>query len=83
MFYFDYASGNNNNWNSEVKHIFTCGSYETKHTVDINALRHKLFLFYAESWPDKVRNSQKLRTYIQFKTSLRKIEPSKERTSAV
>ena len=65
MFNFDYAQGHNDNWNSEVKCIFTrigmIDTYETKETVDMGLVK--------QTWPDKVRNTPKLRTYLKFKTT--------------
>ena len=47
IFNFDHANANNNSWSSEMKRTFTrldmLDSYETKSTVNINALRQKLF----------------------------------------
>ena len=73
MFNYDYVQCQNNSWNFEVKSIFDkidmTYSYETKETVDMCLVKQKLFSYYAESWPDKVRNTPKLRTYRQLKTS--------------
>ena len=73
MFNYDYVQCQNNSWNFEVKSIFDkidmTYSYKTKETVDMCLVKQKLFSYYAESWPDKVRNTLKLRTYRQFKTS--------------
>ena len=73
MFNYDYAKGHNDNWNSEVKCIFTrigmIDTYETKETVDMGLVKQTLFSYYAESWPDKVRNTPKLRTHLKFKTT--------------
>ena len=61
------------NWCSELRYIFDkidmTDSYTTKQTVDMGLVNQKLFSYYAESWPDKVRNTPKLRTYMKFKTS--------------
>ena len=58
MFNYDYARGHtcNDNWNSEVKCIFTrigmIDTYATKETVDMCQVKQNLFSYYAESWPD-------------------------------
>ncbi|MCG8049515.1 MAG: reverse transcriptase family protein, partial [Candidatus Thiodiazotropha endolucinida] len=74
IFDIDHAQGQyNNNWSSELRRIFNSidmiDTYDTKQTVDMCTVKQKLYSYYADSWPDKVRTSPKLRTYITFKTS--------------
>ena len=71
MFLYDYENDNNNNWSSEIKGIFSyldiLSCYENKLVVNMDSVKQKLFDFYAGSWPDKISQTPKLRTYVTFK----------------
>ena len=53
MFNYDYAQGHNDNWNFEVKCIYTrigmIDTFEAKETIDMCLVKQNLFSFYAKS----------------------------------
>ena len=81
VFLYDYENDNHNNWCSEIKRIFSylniLNYYENKLVVNMDSVKQKLFDFYAGSWPDEIRQTPKLRTYVTFKTEFKTEEYTK------